>query len=1214
MTDVSQPDIARKNSFKSYFLFLALMLSITTGVICGYLYQTSPKHAVPIGKFQQVLLLKEKEAVKTIDDLNKIIVHTSVDSLIHYSFAKNDISYYVFENNEPVFWSNNQRDISNVALSDTTDWHFLQIPNAYCISRLVKVDNRKILALIILKNNYPYENNELSNRFARDFNLDKQIQLLKGSNIDKQAIFSPRGSYLFTLAEHKTPVFNETFAHIGLAAYMLAFLFFLILYARSPNLLHKKSVNLQTVIGLALGVGVFIGACLYFNIPSLLFLSKLFSPLQYASNHFLASIIHLTVVTGYIISTIYLFYFYADIDKFNTMTSRIILQMIYIAFFVLVYYLLRGLIYNSSIQLCILQFKNFSALTIWTYFLILIWGIGLALLFFKTHAWFKKNQILRFTFFIELSFSLLMFFICRTKWPEDSIQLSVSFIVLSSAFYLPFLVPTYKNIYGHIACWAFFFALFIVCNSLMITKIKKFEKYKVVAQNISVNGNIENDRMADILLEELDIQIRNDRKIGRLVSRHDSLLVANDYLAKTYLRGFWNKYDMRLNIASAHTNLYKEYKQYIASVGSQLKNTHFYSIPANENNVSYIGVFPSKLNRSDSLYFFMEFYPRRNFKSYSFPDLLVASTPDIRARLDIAVAKYDNQKLNYSSGKTDYPQDISWIPFHKSNYYFFVYKGLNQYVYSPGPNTFIVVTELQSHNKLAYFLYFLYVFLAFFSIGSITVWGFLICTRKEQFRLGLVGKFQYAFISLLIISFVCIFYVSVNFIEDKYQEQQIANLESKKGYIQKALQDIYYWNQDMNAINPQTLDFDLQDLSYIYHTDIHVYNNDGILVGSSQPIIFNKNLISNRIAPKPFFLEDSNINQYEHIGKLKYLTGYTDFNNGDFVQIGFIAVPQFFSQDEIKNEIESFLSVVIQIYIIIVFLVILLSLFIGKQLSAPLILLENKLKEMRLGSRNEKIEYNQNDEIGQLVIQYNRTVDELEQSVKLLAKSERESAWKSMARQVAHEINNPLTPMKLSIQQLRRTKSMNDGQFDDYFEKSTVMLIEQIDNLSRIAGTFSNFARMPEANFEKVDIASKLFSVVQLFVNNFDPVRIEYHGPEKGVFVYADPEQLVQVFNNLLTNAIQAIQDDKDGEIHANLQETETEIIIEITDNGIGIDAEIQDKLFVPNFTTKSAGMGLGLAIAKNIIELTGGTISFTTKVNEGTTFTIILPKEVQQK
>ena len=1209
MKDSTNKTIKDTNSIKSVYLILVMLLCISTGLICGYIYQNSPKHAIVLNEFQKELLIKEKQALKTMDEMNQIIVHSSVDSLIHYHFEKNDISYYVFDKTELVFWSDNHHDISSIAIPDSTDWHFDQLPNSVCVSRIKTVDATKLMALITIKNNYPYENEELNNSFARGFNLDKRVQIVKGNKEDKLAVFGSPGNYLFSLAEPKTPVFNELYAHIGLIAYFFAFLIFFILYARSPVLFHKKSINLETWTGLAFGVGILTGLCLYFNIPSLLFWSKLFSPFQYASNPFLASVIHLTVATGYFFSTIYLFYFYTNTDKYKTMTSRILLFMMYVLYFVLVYFLLRGLIFNSSIQLSILQFKDFSILGSWVHLLIMVWGFGLALMFFKTHAWFKKNLLLRFTYFIELFFSVVMYFICQKVFPGDSIRLSASFLVLSSAFYLPYLFPKYTNLYGYIACWVFFYTAFIVLNSYNINQTKKFDKFKVLAQNISVNGNNENDRMADILLEELNVQIRNDRKLNRFVAKHDSLAAANDYLDKTYQRGFWNKYDMRLNVAKKHSDLYKEYAQYIDNVGIQLKNTNFYIIPANENNITYIGVFQSGFVRSDSLFFYMEFYPRRNFKSYSFPNLLIASTPDIQTQLDIAVAKYENKKLVYSSGKVDYSPDTNWIPTLKTDYFSFIDKGLNQYVFSPNQKTYIVITELQSHNPLAYFLYFVYIFLAFFVICSLFVWGYLICSRKEQYRLGLTSKFQYAFISLLIISFVWIFLESVNFIQKKYQEEQIANLESKKGYIQKALQDMYYWIQDLNAINSQALNLDLQDLSYIYHTDIHVYNNDGLLIGTSQPIIFNKNLISNRIAARPFFSSNSNVNQYEHIGELKYLTGYTDFNNGDFMQIGYIAIPQFFSQDEIRSEIESFLGVIIQIYLIIVVLAILVSLFIGKQLSAPLIMLENKLKEMRLGSRNEKIDYTQNDEIGQLVIQYNRTVDELDQSVKLLAKSERESAWKSMARQVAHEINNPLTPMKLSIQQLRRTKKMNDERFDDYFEKSTAMLVEQIDNLARIAGTFSDFARMPEANFEKVDIAAKLFSVVQLFMNNYEHIQIDYKGEEKDVFVYADPEQLVQVFNNLLKNAIQAIPDERDGQIQIELQDINNEIVIEITDNGVGIESDIQEKLFVPNFTTKNTGMGLGLAIAKNIIELSGGTISFTTVVNENTSFFIKLPK-----
>jgi two-component system, NtrC family, nitrogen regulation sensor histidine kinase NtrY len=1198
-----------KNKKNNRLLIILLLLSITVGLVCDYFYQSSPRHVINIREFQTQLNFKEAEAARTLEKMKVVITHTSIDSLISYPFAGNDISYYVFDKGEMTFWSDNNLDISSLPLPDSTNWHYAQLPNAHCVSRLLTFDSIKLLALIKIKNNYPYENNELINNFSQGFQLDKQINIVQGKKTDKYAVQCSHGSYLFTLTKPSTPIFDEVWSLPGLLAYASAFFIFFILYARFPYFIHRKRIRLRLFSIIAVGTGLLVGVCLYFNLPALLFWNKLFSPFQYASNPFLASISHLTIATGFVISTIYLFYFHTNTDSTKSRTTHTILLVSFGLYFVFVYNILSGLIYHSSIQLNILQFNDISFISIWLHFLLLVLGIGLVMLFLKTHNWFKTTRKLKHALIADLLISLLLFIICYFVSRNDAIRLMLSYSILCLIFYLPYFFPKYKNIYVYVACWTLFYAAFVVINSLIINDDKKTDKYKVLAQNIYINGNTDNDRMADILLEELDVQMLKDRRISHLVSKTDSLTNANNYLNRTYLRGFWNKYLMRLNATVLHSPVYNEYNQFIQSVGSRIKNTHFYSVPANENNMSYIGSFLTKPSGSDSIAFFMEFYPRRNFKSYSFPNLLIASSPDIQSKLNIAIAKYEHQRLVYSSGKIEYAADNSWIPKVKSDFFRAIYKNRIHYIYSPNSNTCIVITEQQPYDRASFVLYFAYTFLAFFSLCWLIIWIYLLTHQQRNYRLGLTAKFQYAFIGLLIISFLGIFYVSVDFIKKKYKEEQIANLENKKAYVQKALQDMYYWNQDLNALNTQALNFDLQDLSYIYHTDIQVYNNKGILVGSSQPIIFNKNLISNRISPTAYFTPNANLNQYEHIGKLDYLTGYTDFYNGDFLQIGYIAIPQFFSRDEIRNEIESFLTVIIHIYLIIIVLAILLSLFIGQQLSAPLIILENKLKEMRLGRRNEKIDYNFNDEIGQLVIQYNRTVDELEQSARLLAKSERESAWKSMARQVAHEINNPLTPMKLSIQQLQRTHKMNDGRFDDYFEKSTGMLIEQIDNLSRIAGTFSNFARMPEANFERVDIAARLHSAVQLFSNNNDDIEITYMGLKKGVFVYADPEQLVQVFNNLLKNAIQAIPDKREGEIDVKLDQNTDQITILIIDNGVGIDNEVHDKLFVPNFTTKTTGMGLGLAIAKNIIEISGGTISFSSNINEGTTFTITLPK-----
>jgi len=611
----------------------------------------------------------------------------------------------------------------------------------------------------------------------------------------------------------------------------------------------------------------------------------------------------------------------------------------------------------------------------------------------------------------------------------------------------------------------------------------------------------------------------------------------------------------------------------------------------------------------------MEFYPRRQYKSYSFPDLLIPASADIHKQLNVSVAKYDNHYLTYSSGIVDYPFDAFWISeiSENSDYTTTLYNNRWHYIYQPNNETLIVVSKQHRNDFSIYLQFFIYLTFVYFIICWLLIRVYHFLSDKDDFRLGLVARFQYTFISLLIVSFIGIFYISIDFIKKRYQNQQIENLENKRMYIQTALQSMYYWNQELDLYNTPSLNFDLQDLSYTYQTDIHVFDNNGILVGSSQPLIFYRNLISNRISSKPYFLPDPNMEQYEHIGELNYLAAYTDFYNGDYLQIGYISIPQFFSQEDMRAEIENFSLVIVHIYFVIILIAVFLTLFVGKRLSAPLNMLERKLKEMRIGQRNEKIDYNYNDEIGQLVVQYNRTVDELEQSAKLLAKSERESAWKSMARQVAHEINNPLTPMKLSIQQLQRRKNMNDDGFGEYFENTTDMLIEQIDNLSQIAGTFSNFARMPEAKFTQVDASAVVQSVVRLFANSNEKTAIHYKGEQSNVWVYADSEQLIQIFNNLIKNAIQSIPKGRKGRIDVNLKETATNIVVQISDNGSGIPDEIRDKMFVPNFTTKAQGMGLGLAISKNNIERLGGSITFETEKEKGSTFIVTIPRRVQQ-
>ena len=225
----------------------------------------------------------------------------------------------------------------------------------------------------------------------------------------------------------------------------------------------------------------------------------------------------------------------------------------------------------------------------------------------------------------------------------------------------------------------------------------------------------------------------------------------------------------------------------------------------------------------------------------------------------------------------------------------------------------------------------------------------------------------------------------------------------------------------------------------------------------------------------------------------------------------------------------------------------------------------------------------------------------------MLAKSERESAWREMAKQIAHEIKNPLTPMKLSVQHLQRAWLDKNEKFENYLDRICKTLIDEIDNLSSIATEFSNFAKMPKAINEPLDLVTKINNVVNLFSNENVIFHVNLNSNDS-VPVFADKEQISRMFINLFKNAIQSVEKNTTPVIEITLITSNTWNEVRVKDNGKGIPLEMRDKLFRPNFTTKTSGMGLGLAIVKSIIEGAGGNITYETEENKGTTFIVRLP------
>jgi signal transduction histidine kinase len=455
-------------------------------------------------------------------------------------------------------------------------------------------------------------------------------------------------------------------------------------------------------------------------------------------------------------------------------------------------------------------------------------------------------------------------------------------------------------------------------------------------------------------------------------------------------------------------------------------------------------------------------------------------------------------------------------------------------------------------------------------------------------------------------------YITIRQYQAKHYENIKEKLNSVYLELDSKLSNEKFLSADWHGVGYSSLNELLIKLSNVFNTDINLYDLNWYLIATSRQEIFNRNLTSQRINNMALnnlkYHGKSEYYQKENIGNLEYLSAYVPFFNAENKVIAYLNIPYFRMQSVLAKEISNLIVAVINFTLLLIVITMSLAVFISGRLTSPLSMLSKGLATVGIGKKSEHLTYIGNDEIGELVKQYNRMVDEIEESTHKLANSEREYAWREMAKQIAHEIKNPLTPMKLNVQQL--FKSWNDKVpgFEKLLERFTKNQIEYIDNLSSIASAFSSFAKMPATNPVEVNILDQIKIALELFKNT-DNVIFDIDWPrETKIVIYADKEQLNGVFSNLIKNGIQSIPTGRDGLIKVKLEVRRDKVVVSISDNGSGVPEDLRKNLFTPNFTTKSSGMGLGLSIAKKYIESANGRIWFESKVGKGSVFYFELP------
>jgi len=614
------------------------------------------------------------------------------------------------------------------------------------------------------------------------------------------------------------------------------------------------------------------------------------------------------------------------------------------------------------------------------------------------------------------------------------------------------------------------------------------------------------------------------------------------------------------------------------------------------------------LNNTHHLY--IEFRSKKIPEEIGFPRLLIAQEGVNIEKLErYHFAKYSQGVLVNHYGSFRYPSQLNKIKnwdelklksgcFVSGNFIHFLVE--NSYG-SAG------VLSFARLRLIDYFSHFSQVFVAF----GLVLLSIYLVKNWSRHRIQLGTKIQLVLGGLIFVAVVSYGISAGIQLTSRYKAQQLMTIQEKLDAIQHRLTTILSTQQaEKKTKLVELLSKNADQLADNFQTDINIYNTAGNLIHSTQPRIYNLGLLGEFLHPdaKKTLLtgDETEIIQREKIGDLEFYAAYHPLYNKQQKVIAYLNL-QYVGKETIFNaQVNELLIGLIDVLIVLLLVTSIFAFIVSNWLTAPLRLLRTNLSELDLNQTSRHITYTKQDEIGELVEAYNNKINDLRSAAEQLAKNEREMAWREMAKQVAHEIKNPLTPMKLSIQHLQRSFDPSDPNALRRINTLAESLIEQIDGLTHIANAFSNFAQLPAPKIEILNIHELIANVTTLFQHQALSLFIEDENTD--FKIRGDKDQLVRVFNNLITNAFQAIPSETTPEVSVTLIQREQHLDILIKDNGIGISSDTTKHLFVPYFTTKTTGTGLGLAMVKNIVENHNGIVWYEPNNPVGSIFTVRLP------
>lgn len=670
---------------------------------------------------------------------------------------------------------------------------------------------------------------------------------------------------------------------------------------------------------------------------------------------------------------------------------------------------------------------------------------------------------------------------------------------------------------------------------------------------------------------------------------------------------------------------------YFSDAGIQVTK-QFYLVNERRLSGSYIGKFTVYNDSALQATYFILVSPASTRSKGRLTDVLNNSPArDILNRNRYSYAVYSGRTLSKHYGEYNYPLTLNW-PVRSDSIMHYSEPGYHHILREDFYGNLIVVSRTKPNWVVGSIQYTLFIFggILFAILFYSWLWleerlklkvnprywqrnprqvsNMLFSEGFHRESLFISRRLQVYIVWLLLSIFGIVLYTTINYFTLNNAERQEEELLSKVNQIANRISG----QSNLDALVNQYEVGLIYDMAESYQTDINLFDESGQLIVSTNPRLFKeqyRSIYMNAEAFQKFKQADaSTFVLNEEIAKLPYISAYSIINDNRLNVRGFVNLPYYSNRGDLYQQISSYMGTVVNVFVLLFAFVYMITQVVSTRITQPLLRIRDEISRLKLGVRNEPIKWKRHDEVGLLVTEYNKMIEALELSLNKLSEVERQGAWREMAKQVAHEIKNPLTPMRLSLQHLEYAMSRNDANIEEKIKKTIALLIRQIDSLSSMAEEFSSFAKMPEPTMQHTNFTEVLLDAVALMEREMG-YTIHCDIPAENIEMQADPHQLGRVFNNLFKNAIQAIPEGRAAVVTVSVSVSDSTFTVTVTDNGKGIPQELYDKIFSPNFSTKNSGMGLGLAISKKIVEQFGGQIDFVSKDQVGTKFTLIFPK-----